>query len=57
MKSANQTAREKPVIRTVELERFSLTSSKPLDQVVAAFNAAIGHPDIKEFWESAHRAK
>ena len=46
MKSANQTVREKPVIRTVELERFSLTTSKPLDQVVAAFNAAIGHPDI-----------
>jgi uncharacterized protein (DUF302 family) len=57
MKSANQTVREKPVIRRVELERFSLTTSKPLDQVVAAFNVAIGHPNIKEFWESAHRAK
>jgi uncharacterized protein (DUF302 family) len=57
MKSANQTVREKPVTRRVELERFSLTTSKPLDQVVAAFNAAIGHPNIKEFWESAHRAK
>jgi hypothetical protein len=43
-------------IRNVEVERFSLTSSKPFDQVVAALNAAIGHPNIKEFWESAHHA-
>jgi uncharacterized protein (DUF302 family) len=57
MKSANQTIREEPLIRRVELERFSLTTSKPLDQVVEALNAAIGHPNIKEFWESAHRAK
>lgn len=57
MKSANQTIREEPLIRRMELERFSLTTSKPLDQVVAALNAAIGHPDMKEFWESAHGAK
>jgi uncharacterized protein (DUF302 family) len=44
-------------IRNVEVERFSLTSSNPFDQVVAALNAAIGHPNIKEFWESAHHAK
>jgi uncharacterized protein (DUF302 family) len=57
MKSANQTIREEPLIRRVELERFSLPTSKSLEQVVAALNAAIGHPNIKEFWESAHRAK
>jgi hypothetical protein len=33
------------MIRKIEIERFSLTSSKPFDQVVAALNAAIGHPD------------
>ena len=32
------------MIRKIEIERFSLTSSKPFDQVVAAVNAAIGHP-------------
>lgn len=30
--------------KRIEIERFSLTSSKPFDQVVAALNAAIGHP-------------
>jgi hypothetical protein len=30
------------MIKKVEIERFSLTSSKPFDQVVAAVNAAIG---------------
>ena len=57
MKSANQTIREEPLIRRVELERFRLISSKSFDQVVAALQAAIGHPNIKEFWESAHRAR
>ena len=57
MKFARQTIRQEPSIRRVELERVSLISSKPFDQVIAALNAAIGHPNIKEFWESAHRAK
>ncbi len=34
------------MIRKIEIERFSLTSSKPFDQVVAVLDAAIGHPDI-----------
>jgi uncharacterized protein (DUF302 family) len=45
------------MISKVEVERFSLTSSKPFDRVVAAINAAIGHPDIAEFWKSAHQAQ
>ena len=57
MKPANHTIQEVLSIRRVELERFSLTTSKPLDQVVAALNAAIGHPNMKDFWESAHHAK
>ncbi len=48
---------QEPSVLRVEIERFSLSTSKPLDQVVAALHAAIGHPNIKEFWESAHRAK
>ena len=36
---------------------FQLDYLKAIGSIVAAFNAAIGHPNIKEFWESAHRAK
>src|SRR5580704_7153562 len=45
------------MIRKIEIERFSLTSSKPFDQVVAAVNAAIGHPDMAEFGRSTHQAR
>ena len=45
------------MIRKIEIERFSLTSSKPFDQVVAAVNAAIGHPDMAEFGSSTHEAR
>jgi hypothetical protein len=45
------------MIKKLEIERFSLTSSKPFDQVVAALNAAIGHPDMAEFGKSTHEAR
>ncbi len=45
------------MMRKLEVERFTLTSSKPFDQVVAALNAAIGHPDMAEFWKSTHRTQ
>ena len=45
------------MIKTIEIERFSVTSSKPFDQVVAALNAAIGHPDMVEFERSTHQAR
>jgi len=45
------------MIRKIEIERFSLTSSKPFDQVVAAVNAGIGHPDMAEFGRSTHEAR
>ena len=45
------------MIKKIEIERFSLTSSKPFDQVVAAVNAAIGHPDMAEFGRSTHEAR
>jgi uncharacterized protein (DUF302 family) len=40
----------------IEVERFTLRSSKPFDQVVAAVSSAVGHPDMTEFWKSTHRA-
>jgi len=33
----------------VEMQRFSVTSSKPFEQVLAAIDAAVGHPDLGEF--------
>ena len=45
------------MIRKVDVERFSLTSSKPFDQVVGALDAAIGHPDMAEFVRSTHEAR
>ena len=45
------------MIRKIEVERFTLSSSKPFDQVVAALNSAVGHPDMSEFWKSTHRAQ
>src|SRR6266481_1559195 len=37
------------MIATVQIERFSLTSSQPFDEILAAIKAAIGHPDMVEF--------
>jgi uncharacterized protein (DUF302 family) len=45
------------MISTVEVERFSLTSSRSFDQVLAAINAAIGHPEMAEFWSSTQQAR
>jgi len=45
------------MIRKIEVERFALSSSKSFDQVVAALNSAVGHPDMAEFWKSTHRAQ
>src|SRR5437870_11162618 len=44
------------MIRKVEMERFTLISSKPFDQVLAAINDAIGQRGMAEFWRSTHRA-
>jgi len=38
-------------IAQVEVERFSLTSSKPFDAVVAALKSAVGHPNMVEFFK------
>ena len=45
------------MIKKIEIERFSLTCSKPFNQVVATLDAAIGHPDMAEFVRSTHEAR
>jgi hypothetical protein len=45
------------MIQKIEIERFSVTSTKPFDEVLAAINDAVGHPEMAEFWESTHRAR
>jgi hypothetical protein len=37
------------MIATVQIERFSLTSSRQFDEILAAIKAAVGHPDMVEF--------
>src|SRR5271169_523871 len=43
--------------RKLEIERFSLTTSKQFDEVIAGVNAGIGHPDMAEFGRSTHQAR
>jgi hypothetical protein len=45
------------MIRKIEVERFTLSSSKPFDQVVAALNSAVGHPDMAQFWKLTRQAQ
>src|SRR5262249_47144224 len=45
------------MVRKIEVERFSIVTSKGFDDVVAALNAAIGHPDMAEFWRSTYRTR
>ena len=44
-------------IRKMEIERFSLISSKSFEVVVAALEAAIGHPDMVEFMKATQGAR
>jgi uncharacterized protein (DUF302 family) len=45
------------MISRVEVERFSLTSSRSFDEILAAINGAVGHPEMGEFWSSTQRAR
>src|SRR5215469_2614978 len=36
-------------VRKVEIERLSVISSKPFEEVLATLEGAIGHPDMVEF--------
>ena len=44
-------------IRRVEIERLSVTSSKPFEVVVAALKAAVGQPDMVEFVKETRGAR
>jgi uncharacterized protein (DUF302 family) len=44
-------------IRKFEIERFSLTSSRSFDDVLAAINDAVGHPEMAQFWNSTQQAR
>jgi uncharacterized protein (DUF302 family) len=43
--------------RRIEIERFSVISSKPFEAVVAALQAEVGHPDMAEFGRAIKRAQ
>ena len=45
------------MVKKIEIERFSLNTSKPFDEVVASVNSGIGHPDMTEFARSTHEAR
>ena len=44
-------------IAKIEVERFSLTSLKPFDAVVAALKSAIGQPNMVEFFKETRATK
>lgn len=44
-----QKGREQMAMRRIEVERFSVVSSRAFDDVVAAVEAKIGHPDMSAF--------
>jgi uncharacterized protein (DUF302 family) len=44
-------------VRQVPVERFSIVSTKPFEDVIAAISAAVGHPDITAFWKEMAAAK
>jgi uncharacterized protein (DUF302 family) len=45
------------MIKKIEIERLSITSSKPFDQVVAALEAAIGRLDMAEFGRASNDSR
>jgi hypothetical protein len=49
--------KENRTIKRVEIERLSVTSSKPFEVVVAALKAAVGHLDMVEFVKTTQRAR
>ena len=43
--------------KRINVERVSVTSRKSLQDVLSKFDAAVGHPDIEEFWKRVAAAK
>lgn len=44
-------------VQHINVERFSVISAKPFDQVVAAIDRSIGHPDMSAFLKSVTTAR
>ena len=44
-------------VRKVEIERFSVTTSKPFEAVLAALKEAVGRPDMVEFVNATKGAR
>ena len=44
-------------VRQLEVQRFSLVSSRPMNEILAALDAAIGHPDMRAFSRGIAEAK
>ena len=47
----------KTLTKRITIERLSITSRKPLEDVLVKLDAAVGHPDIKEFWKQVGTTK
>src|SRR5271154_2711793 len=43
--------------RRVEMERFSVVSSKPFQEILASLKSAVGHPDMEEFARATKSAR
>jgi len=43
--------------RRINVDRVTVTSRKSLQDVLAKFDAAVGHPNIEEFWKRMTAAK
>jgi len=44
------------MIIKIEIGRFTVTSSKPFDIVVAGIKASVGHPNMASLWQAVQRA-
>ena len=47
----------KTLTRRINVERVTVTSHKSLQDVLLKFDAAVGHPNIEEFWKRVTAAK
>jgi uncharacterized protein (DUF302 family) len=45
------------MIAKIEVERFSLTSPRPFDEVLAAIKGAVGNPDMVDFAKTTSAAR
>src|SRR2546426_11814784 len=45
------------MIAKIEVERFSLTSSRQFDEVLAAIKGAVGNPDMVDFAKTTSAAR